>query len=360
MERQTAFWIVCGAPLLLIFAGVLPAQRNKKKDEEPKTQVLALPPQLPMALAADRARLDFHISPLLTAGGLSAQIRHSLNDLIRDTRGETIVKLRAFVAGAGDARRVQSEVGDLFSEKKLPLPVLTVIQVGALGRETSQVVIEAVVATHRITNEAGLAYLAGQSGPSVPAALDKLKASAAAASLPPGNILSLTCFTSKLDNYAAVRQMAESAFPKTAINIVQALRDPLIEGSMCEAIGQLNAAPREGELVWLKNSRTTLVDTRQLTFTGLQLSFGNFLDDAQEAFTRLERAAWAIQPVQAPVQVNVFSVDASSGAAIRKRASVPLNVFTAETVEGLPAVDAFAGIEAAFAPNVSDPVTVSR
>src|SRR6201996_4494649 len=131
---------------------------QRKKNEEPKTQVLPLPPELPMALMADTETLDFHISPLLKTGGLGAQIRQSLNDLIRDTHGETIVKLRAFVAGAGDARRVEAEVAKLFTEHKLPLPVLTVLQVGALGDEAAKVVIEAVVATHRVTNPEGLAF----------------------------------------------------------------------------------------------------------------------------------------------------------------------------------------------------------
>src|SRR5277367_5455719 len=122
---------------------------QKKKNEEPKPQVMPLPPELPMALAADAETLDFHISPLLRSGGLAAQIKQSLDDLIRDTHGETIVKLRAFVAGAGDARRVQSEAADLFTDHKLPLPVLSVLQVGALGDEAAKVVIEAVVSTRR-------------------------------------------------------------------------------------------------------------------------------------------------------------------------------------------------------------------
>src|SRR5256885_13619255 len=96
-----------------------------------------------MALAADTASLDFHISPLLKTGGLSAQIRRSLNDLIRDTRGETIVKLRAFVAGAGDARRVEAEAAAIFSERKLPLPVLSILQVGGLDDAAAQLGIEA-------------------------------------------------------------------------------------------------------------------------------------------------------------------------------------------------------------------------
>ena len=97
-----------GAALCLIAAAAaLYAQR--RKNEEPKSQVQPLPPQPPMALEAATESLDFHVSPLLRTGGLGAQIRQSLGDLIRDTHGETIIKLRAFVSGAGDARRVQAE-----------------------------------------------------------------------------------------------------------------------------------------------------------------------------------------------------------------------------------------------------------
>src|SRR5579884_1839365 len=136
----------------------LHAAQHRKRDEEPKPEILPLPPQLPMALAAETRMLDFHISPLLHTGGLDAQIRQSLNDLIRDTRGETIIRLRAFVAGTGDARRVQALVTDLFTEHKLPLPVLSILQVGALGNQAAQVVIEAVVSTHRNVNANGLGF----------------------------------------------------------------------------------------------------------------------------------------------------------------------------------------------------------
>ena len=342
--------------LFLLPQGSLPAQR-KKKNEEPKTQVLPLPPELPMALAAGTATLDFHISPLLKTGGLSAQIRQSLNGLIRDTRGETIIKLRAFVAGAGDARRVQAEAAQIFTERKLPLPVSSILQVGALGEEAAEVVIEAVVATRRTLNPNGLAFLAGQTGASLDQALQHLKESAVAASVRPDRVLTSTCFTSRIDNYEAARAAIQALFPNAAIDIVEALRDPMNDWSMCEAVGQLSAPPRE-PLVWLKDARAALVNSNQLVFTGLQLTFGSFLDDAHEAFTRLERVAAAVQPVEAPVQVNVFSLDASAGSALRKTTSVPASIFTVQRVEGLPAIDASAGIEAVLAPNVQSPVTL--
>ena len=330
---------------------------QKKKNEEPKPQILPLPPELPMALAAETGTLDFHISPLLQTGGLSAQIRQSLNDLIRDTRGETIIKLRAFVAGAGDARRVQAQVADIFTERKLPLPVLSIIQVGGLGYEAAQVVIEAVVSTHRGVNPSGLGFLAGQTGASLHEAVEHLRKSASAASISPDRILKCTCFTSRLDNYASARAEIQAAFPNTAINLVQALRDPANDSSMCEAVGQLTQPPAEGPLVWLKNARATLVDSHQLVFTGLQLTFGSYLDDAHEAFARLRRAASALQ-AEAAVEVNAFSLDASASSALRKTTQVPLSTFTVQTVEGLPAVDASGGIEAVLAPNVRSPVTV--
>jgi enamine deaminase RidA (YjgF/YER057c/UK114 family) len=349
------------ASLGLVFLFLLPnsslfAQR-KKKNEEPKTQVLPLPPELPMALAAGTATLDFHISPLLKTGGLSAQIRQSLSDLIRDTRGETIIKLRAFVAGAGDARRVQAEVAQTFTERKLPLPVLSIIQVGALGEEAAEVVIEAVVATRRTLNPNGLAFVAGQTGTSLDQALQHLKESLRAGSVLPDRVLKTTCFTPRIDNYDATRAAIRALFPNTAVNVVQALRDPVNDWSMCEAVGQLSAPP-QGPLVLLKDARAALVNSNQLVFTGLQLTFGSFLDDAHEAFTRLERVAAAVQPVEAPVQVNAFSLDASSGSALRKTTSVPASIFTVQQVEGLPAIDASAGIEAVLAPNVQSPVTL--
>jgi enamine deaminase RidA (YjgF/YER057c/UK114 family) len=345
----------------LLSLGMHKAAAQKKKYEEPKSQVLPLPRELPMALAADTAGLDFHVSQLLKTGGLAAQIRQSLNDLLRDTRGETIIKLRAFVAGAGDARRVQAETAGIFSEHKLPLPVLTIIQVGALGFEPAKVVIEAVVATHRPENPGGLAFVAGQIGRTLPEALSKLQASASAAAVAPGEILSTTCFTSRMENYEATRASIQSLFPKALINVVQALRDPLSEASMCQAVGRLPAGGAgQSQITWLSATRVTLVRSPQLIFTGMQLTFGNFLDDAHEAFLRLQRVASSIQPVQAPVQVNAFSLSASAGSAVSKTTSYPQSTFTVQTVEGLPAVDASSGIEAILAPNVSDPITLQQ
>lgn len=323
--------------------------QRKKKDEEPKPQVLPLPPELPMALAAETETLDFHISPLLRSGGLASQIRQSLGDLIRDTHGETIVRLRAFVAGAGDARRVQSEATDMFTEHKLPLPVLSVLQVGGLGDEAAKVVIEAVVSTHKSVNRNGLAFVAGQTGASLKEAVDRLANTVHAAGIAPEALLTTTCFTSRFDDYDAMRASLTTRFPNTSVNVVQALRDPPNDASMCEAIGQLSRKPAK-DVVLLTDKRTTLVGARQLVFTGLQLTFGSFLDDAQESFLRLRRAAKAFGDKDLAVEVNAFSLNAYAASALAKTTSFPQSTFTIQRVEGLSAIDASAGIEAILAP----------
>ena len=331
------------------------AQNNSRKYQEPKPQVLPLPVELPMALTADTATLDFHISPLLRTGGLSAQIRQSLNNLINDTHGETIVKLRAFVAGTGDARRVQSEAVNIFTDHKLPLPVLSIIQIGGLAADAAQVVIEAVVSTHKPVNPAGLAFITGQYGRSFTDSLDHLKTSVALANVPPDHLLTATCFTSALNDYDVRRAAVHAAFPNAEINIIQALRDPATDATMCEAIGQLTTAPAQ-DVERLEKAHATLVNSKHLVFTGLQLCFGSFLDDGQEANQRLRRAASGagghIQDeafANAAVQIDAFSLTPAAGSALRKTTSFPPSTFTVLPVEGLTAIDATAGINAILA-----------
>ena len=224
--------------LVLLVTFPLSADQKRRKDEEPKTQVLPLPKEPPMALGADVESLSFRVTPLLKIGKLSAQIRDSLNELIRDARGSSVIKLRAFVAGAGDSRRVQAIVSDLFTEKKLNLPVISIIQVGALGDDAAQVVIEAVIAERRPLNPDGLAFLAGQTGPTLDASLAKLTQSLSAASLTPSAVLSVTCFSDNLGDYRQHVAQANAIFSKASINLVQSQRQPGGARTTCEAVAR--------------------------------------------------------------------------------------------------------------------------
>jgi len=354
--------LAAGAGLAIFLfsnAGKLAAQK-RRSNEQQKVQIQPLPPEPPMALAADSDSLDFHISPLLKSGGLAAQIRQSLNDLIRDTRGETIVKLRAFVAGSGDARRVQAQMIDLFSDHKLPLPALTILKIGGFGTEATQIVVEAVVSTHRSVNPNGLAFFFNQRGGTLEKALQQFKANTVAAGVPADHLLTCTCFTSHIDNYEEASKSASALFPRAGLNMIQAVRDPMNDTSTCEGVGQLSQAPSAGPVVLMEFAHVTLVHSQQLIFTGMQLSFGNFLDDAQQAFGRLTRAAAALQAVETPVEVNGYALDPSAAAALRKTISLAPGTFTVGNVEGLPSIDASAGIEAVMAPNVQSAVVLTR
>jgi len=87
---------------------ILPENKSKKKEE--KQQTLPPPKELPSAVFAETDRLTFGVTPLSSKGLLSAQTREALRALLHNSKG-TIVKLRAFVAGSGDLRRIGELVG---------------------------------------------------------------------------------------------------------------------------------------------------------------------------------------------------------------------------------------------------------
>lgn len=348
--RRWPLRTILGCILITAFTATVWAGR-KKKEEEPKPQVLPLPRELPRAVSAVTSSLSFKVTPLLTTGHLSSQIHDALNDLIRGTKGSAIIKLRAFVAGAGDSRRVQQLVSDMFTDKKLPLPALTIVQVGALGKDASAVVIEAIVSGRQAVNPNGLAFIARQSAATLPEALAKMNETVGAAHLAAANLVSATCFTDRLAGYDAERQALASAFPNAAVNLVQALRDPLDTKTTCQGIAQLppGAAPSPGN-----NANVTFVTSPQIVFTGLQLSFGAYLDDADSALSRMQHDVQTVHAdVRNTVLMNAFSIDPAAASAIEERMpkfNFPQNTLTVQPVQGLPSLDASLGLEAVLAP----------
>ncbi len=121
----------------------LPVEQKSRKEKELPTQAVEAVRDPPMTAAVDAGRLVFRVTPLNPKGLLSSQVREALKWLLRQDQG--IVHLRAFVAGSGDMRRVQTVLSEIFTDRKLPLPSLTVVQAGALP-EGAQVVIESAAA----------------------------------------------------------------------------------------------------------------------------------------------------------------------------------------------------------------------
>jgi enamine deaminase RidA (YjgF/YER057c/UK114 family) len=333
-----------------------------KKNQEPKPQVLPLPKELPMALTADTASLSFRVTPLLRTGRLTAQIKDSLAYLLREAHGETIVKLRAFVAGAGDSRRVQELVGEMFTEKRLPLPVLTIVQVGDLGDTAAAVVLEAVVSGKRSINPNGLAFFASQDGPSLDAAVSKLQASIQAASLSAADVVSTTCFAARLTDVSAMRKTIEAAFPHTTLNLVQATRDPVDSSSACEAVARIGQERANRGPANLTNSRAFFLTSPQTVFTGMQLSFGTYLDDADSALARLQHDVTTVHAnLREAAVIDAFSLSPAAASALRKtmpKFDVSRALLTIQPVEGLPSLDAALGVEVILAPTT--PATSAR
>jgi hypothetical protein len=342
------------AASLLIFSAVaLAAFGHKKKQEEPKPQVLPLPKELPRALSADTRNLAFRTTPLLKPGRLSEQIRETLSSLIKETRGETIIKLRAFVAAAGDTRRVQEIVSEMFTDKKLALPVLTIIQVGGLGDE-SGVVIEAIVDRRKAVNPNGLVFIGGQPGDSLSSSVQKMGAALGAAGIPAASVLRATCFTGRLVDYAGMRSTLSAAFPNATLNLVQALRDPADSSSLCESVARIPPGVTPKPAAAPADAHMFFATGPQLVFTGLQLSFGTYLADAESALSRLSRDIESLHAeMRNAVSVNAYSLNPAATSALEKTISqfnLAPQALTIQPVEGLPSLDAALGMEAVLQP----------
>jgi enamine deaminase RidA (YjgF/YER057c/UK114 family) len=301
---------------VLAFSLALVALAQKPKKEE--NQVLQLPKELPSAVEGDTRRLTFYITPLASKGLLSRQVRDAIGALTHEAKGDTILKIRAFVAGSGDARRVRDIVSEVFAEHKQPLPVLSLVQAGGLP-EGAQVVLEAVAAARKEVNPQGLAFISAQpaeaddpTGPVAPLAGKSMAALAQAvkaAGSEAADVVRVSCFLSSLDDIAAVRKLVAGDYPNAAADFVQAQRAPLHGLAACEAVAKLRRDPgvplqvtnAEGLPAIPGVSQIALVAAPKVVLTGTQVSFGFEEKDARLAFQRvgkaLEQAGSSLQEV---------------------------------------------------------------
>jgi enamine deaminase RidA (YjgF/YER057c/UK114 family) len=280
---------------------------DSKKKKPDKEQVLPLLPDPPLAVTAEVEKLAFYVSPLSDKGLLSRQTEEALRWLIQAARGGTIVKLRAFVAGSGDMRRVQTLVSEIFSERKLPLPALTTVQAGGLPLEGAQVVLEAMAMERKPVNEHGLAWVSGQPGTNQDL-VEKLLAAFTSAGLEASQARRVTCFTSTLEKVAEQRARLAAAFPKAALNLVQLQRGMVEDFGECEAVAALSRKP-EAEVTYNgsvsgRYSQVALLGPGRIVITGAQLGFGNGEEGIRRAF---ERLAKALEAHGSDIRRTVFS-----------------------------------------------------
>ena len=307
-----------------------PAQRKKKKEEQ--TQVLQVPRDLPSAVTGDARHFTFHVTPLSARGLLSQQVRDALRALARDNGGDTVLRLRAFVAGSGDLRRVRDIASDVFTDRKQPLPVLSLVQAGGLPMEGAQVVLESISVSRKEVNPQGLAFLSAQPAvsdnpldPVAPLAAKSLAALAKevkAAGSESADVLRVTCFLSSLDNLAATRRLVEAEYPRAALDYVQTQRVPGQAVAACEAVARLHSAPAGG-LAFLDSgaglSQAALVSAPQVVLTGTQVSFGYQDADARLAFERMARILeQAGTSPRAAAYVSYYPLSMGIAAQVRK------------------------------------------
>jgi enamine deaminase RidA (YjgF/YER057c/UK114 family) len=327
MRRTIALFL--NVSLLAAAQVTTPRIKPSKKEKEPETQTLPLPAEPPAAVIAETGKLAFHLSPLSAKGLLSQQVRDALKALARSNEGATFVKLRAFVAGTGDMRRVATIVSEEFSDKKMPLPAVTTIQVGALPMEGAQVVIESISTSSKnekkVLNPNGLAFFSAQR----PTEL------AAAAKAQDAVMVQVTCFVPDVNQVSDSRAAATS-FPGASVNFVQLTRLNVAPEMSCEGVGRLQKPGKS---------------PAKLVFTGIQMSFGNQEQDFRLAFGRLGRALEAVRAgysdtlVMSVYALNRTTADRAAALAPEFLGTSARPAGSTQIVEGLPSLDATVAIE---------------
>ena len=330
-------------------------QKKPKKGEE---QTLPPARELPSTIVAETEHLAFDVSPLSAKGLLSQQTRDALKALLRNNRG-TIVKLRAFVAGSGDLRRVGELTAEIFADKHQPLPVLSVVQVGALPLTGAQIVMEATETEKRPVNPNGIAFISGQDAAGITQSLDHLKVALHAASLEPSDAMRITCFVSSLDDEKSGHLLMNGNFPNASVNFVQMQREPVSPASECEAVARLRSTPAEpvsflnptGLEKSPNYSQVVLVASPKLVLTGAQLAFGSEESDLKLAFERLGKALSSSETRFDEVVMS--HVYLTSQRLLPKLRTVRAGFYSAKRppastllpFEGLPSLDAQMGLE---------------
>jgi len=338
-----------------------PLAKKKKEDE---TQVLQLPKELPAAVVAETRRLTFHVSPLSGKGLLSAQVREALKSLNRSTSGQTVVKLRAFVAGTGDLRRVRDIVSETYAERKQALPALSLVQAGGLPMEGAQVVLEAIAVGRKETAPNGLAWISAQTAtsphpldpvaPLTQRALEALRTAVRAAGAEAADVARVTCFFSSLEKLEDSRKQVQAEYGRASLNYVQTQRAPGQALAACEAVARLRQAPAKpvemldppGLAPEQGQSQVALVGAPRVVLTGTQVCFGFQEADARLAFERLMKAVeQAGGGAREIAFASCYPLSASIAAQVRKVRAAFFNAARAPAgsmvlFESLPSMDA--------------------
>jgi enamine deaminase RidA (YjgF/YER057c/UK114 family) len=354
-------------------ADAVHAAKKKKKDEEPETQTLEAIPDPPMALPAEVGRLVFKTAPYTTKGLLSQQMRDSIRALWKLNGRAQIVKVRALVAGTGDLRRVQSLVAEMFSEKHQQIPVVSVVQVGALPVTGAQVLLESYAVERKVVNPNGLAFISGKGAtakfdpqnpdtkvvPLAAKSIADLRTALTGIGATSADTVRVTCFMSSLDDHAQVQSLVSQEFPGAGLAFAQTQRSPTHKVVECEAIARLKESPGAawkvvnppGLTASPNFSQVAVAGPGKVVITGTQLAFRAQDADVRLAFERLNSQ---LEPLGSSMKQvfwsGIYSLSEPITAKVRAlrfefydKANPPAS--TLMEFEGLPSLDSTFALE---------------
>lgn len=319
----------------LCFAAILVA--DKKKNPDDITQTLALPKDPPPVAVGETRHLLFNVSPLSGKGLLTQQTRDALKAILKENGGAPVVHIRAFVAGSGDVRRVPQIVSEIFTEKKLPLPSVSVIRAGALPVDNAQVVLEAVSASKKQTNSGGVQFVASDEAvdkdpaasprPLLDRALQQLSSKAGGA-----GALQVTCFVSELNGPGELLAAISGRFPGAAIDLIQTQRLPWQAFADCEAVTRSNSA-----------------GAPKLAFTGTRVAFGTQEKDGALAFQHLDKDLAEAGATPADIVLtNIYPLSAQVAKFVQQLRPAS-SAMSGVIFEGLASIDAGFAVDAVAA-----------
>jgi hypothetical protein len=222
-------------------------------------------------------------------------------------------------------------VSEIFTDRKLALPAVSTIEVGALPMEGAQVVIESIAIEKKPINPSGLAFYSA-----LP--ITQLR--------PIAGVQRATCFLSSLDDLAKVKPAVSVAFPgATVVNFVQAQRLGFERRDVCEAVARLETPPAQPVIM---QNGAALVNSPKIVMTGIQMAFRASDGDLRLAFERVGKALeplgvgakdvfWtSTYPLTRPVEEKARALDTE----FYNHASGTMLLF-----EGLPSLDATMAVD---------------
>ncbi|MCU0226571.1 MAG: hypothetical protein MUF01_02940 [Bryobacterales bacterium] len=373
---STLAWWLRQLPLLVLMAIVLLCGGQglaQKPPKEEKPQVLPPVPDAPGALKLDTARYALISVPLEERGLLSKQVEESLKQLRRVMRKRRVVRVTAWVGGAGDVRRVSSSIREQLADWHIPIPTITVIRVGALSSSAARVGLDVEVEEETALNPNGLLFLAGERvmtsefrlnlEKDLDAVLSTLDKRLEAEGVAPAAVLAARCFVSLSDNLAGLDQQLKKRYPSANARVMQALRTTPDSFANCELTARAATSPSqplEARIETLTegaapvttvvrvNSPRIVLTSAQLCFratdTDLALGFERLQHSLEEQGTRLANAAHLSILAQSP-QLGIRAEELG-----RKLLNTRFDpAIFRQTVEGLPALDSTVSLDAVVA-----------